>query len=483
MKISVRNLGIIKDEAHLDLKPLTIFIGPNNSGKTWLAYTLAGIFGSVGYEAYLTIVQSERLLAIYPSISDAVDEVLGTGTAKFDIRQFAENFAELYFNEIADHIRGWLPEYLGTYLVNFDALKLSISLGEGKTQYIQNIIEADWQMNIGIVTSSEASGINKPNARLSVHKKTNQTDLYMYTSSEGTLLEQLSSDIIKERLIRSILHIIHSALYPNVAILPTERTTFVTFPFNDVKKQTMTQEDLLSKGQNQNEQYVHSLTFPVSDYLNSAIRASQLNPSAKSRRERNAQPAIRRYAYLSRLLEEHILNGKVDFSLPEPNPARKLIFQPAGENEAIEISATSSMVKELTPLVFYLRYFAQPGELLVIDEPEMNLHPRAQAQMIEFLAMLIDAGLHILITTHSPYMLDHLNNLFIAHEHSDKESIRSLFFLKDSQAFIAKDKAAVYLINQGKIKDMLLENDDDEDDDWDTFGKVSDQISDIYFQL
>ena len=39
MKIKIRNLGPIRDEAVFELKPLTIFIGPNNSGKTWLAYT------------------------------------------------------------------------------------------------------------------------------------------------------------------------------------------------------------------------------------------------------------------------------------------------------------------------------------------------------------------------------------------------------------------------------------------------------------
>lgn len=33
------------------------------------------------------------------------------------------------------------------------------------------------------------------------------------------------------------------------------------------------------------------------------------------------------------------------------------------------------MVKELSPLVLYLRYLARAGELLIIDEPEMNLHP------------------------------------------------------------------------------------------------------------
>jgi len=58
------------------------------------------------------------------------------------------------------------------------------------------------------------------------------------------------------------------------------------------------------------------------------------------------------------------------------------------------------MVKELSPLVLYLRYLALPGELLIIDEPEMNLHPEAQVKMIEFIAMLINAGLRVLVTTH-----------------------------------------------------------------------------------
>jgi predicted ATPase len=45
MKVTVRNLGVIK-EAEVDLKPLTIFVGPNNAGKTWLAYALTGVLAS-----------------------------------------------------------------------------------------------------------------------------------------------------------------------------------------------------------------------------------------------------------------------------------------------------------------------------------------------------------------------------------------------------------------------------------------------------
>ena len=37
--------------------------------------------------------------------------------------------------------------------------------------------------------------------------------------------------------------------------------------------------------------------------------------------------------------------------------------------------------------------------MIVIDEPEMNLHPEAQAQLMELLTMLVNCGLNVLITT------------------------------------------------------------------------------------
>jgi len=63
------------------------------------------------------------------------------------------------------------------------------------------------------------------------------------------------------------------------------------------------------------------------------------------------------------------------------------------------------MVKELAPLVLYLHYLVAPNDWIIIDEPEMNLHPTVQIEFIEFLAMLVNAGLQVLITTQSPYIL------------------------------------------------------------------------------
>ncbi len=140
------------------------------------------------------------------------------------------------------------------------------------------------------------------------------------------------------------------------------------------------------------------------------------------------------------------------------------------------------MVKELSPLVLYLRYLAKPGELLVIDEPEMNLHPEAQVKMMEFLAMLVNAGLRVLITTHSPYMVDHVINLMEAYKHpeEEKDNLASLFFLERKEAFIAQDNVAVYLVDEGTVENIL---DEDGVIHWSTFSDVNRQVERIHLSL
>ena len=57
------------------------------------------------------------------------------------------------------------------------------------------------------------------------------------------------------------------------------------------------------------------------------------------------------------------------------------------------------MVSELAPVVLYLRHLVQPGELLIIEEPEAHLHPGMQAAFTRELARLVTTGVRIVITT------------------------------------------------------------------------------------
>ena len=72
---------------------------------------------------------------------------------------------------------------------------------------------------------------------------------------------------------------------------------------------------------------------------------------------------------------------------------------------------TSSMVSELAPVVLYLRHIVQPGDVLIIEEPESHLHPKMQVEFIRQLAAVVGSGIRVMLTTHSEWVLDELANL------------------------------------------------------------------------
>ena len=82
----------------------------------------------------------------------------------------------------------------------------------------------------------------------------------------------------------------------------------------------------------------------------------------------------------------------------------------------LELSLTSSMVSELAPLVCYLKYivaFAESKSLLFIEEPEAHLHPEVQVQLLEILAKLVKTNVKLVMTCHSNYMFNQMNNLIL----------------------------------------------------------------------
>ena len=74
------------------------------------------------------------------------------------------------------------------------------------------------------------------------------------------------------------------------------------------------------------------------------------------------------------------------------------------------------MVSELAPLVLFLRGLVNPGDTLIIEEPEAHLHPGAQADMAVILARMVRAGVRVIITTHSDWLLQEIGNLIRAGE-------------------------------------------------------------------
>jgi hypothetical protein len=69
----------------------------------------------------------------------------------------------------------------------------------------------------------------------------------------------------------------------------------------------------------------------------------------------------------------------------------QLYYEPKGKRIKLAMDESSSAVRSLLDLGFYLRHEAQPGDLLIIDEPELNLHPENQRRVARLLARLVRA--------------------------------------------------------------------------------------------
>lgn len=464
MKIHIQNLGAI-EQAEIDLKPLTLFVGPNNTGKTWTAYLISGLLSPYGWRQYQSAYTPEKKALSFLALDEAIQQLVDEGNIALDLVEFADGYGEIYINQVANLSRTWLADFLSTSRISFDSLDINISTSLIKKEFLAKVKELPLDKKLSTGQKSEAL--------LNALKEPGEPTLYFYTT--GNLTAKLPYRAIKDFVVGAACQVLHRALYADVYTFPVERTTFITFNFayEEIEK-------LESNGDHLSQQVPNFRPpiVPVFNFLQFISRTLRNNDLIR-REAALSDKLTKKYLQLSRVLEQEILNGNVAFSEPELAAWRELLFQPSQE-VALEIPLASSMVKELSPLALYLRYLAEPNELLVIDEPEMNLHPEAQARLMEFLAMLVNAGLHVLFTTHSPYLVDHLVNLMKAASHNDPESVKELFYLKNTEAFIGREKVSVYLFEDGTAKNIL---DEEGLIHWSTFGEVSDRISQIYFDL
>lgn len=124
------------------------------------------------------------------------------------------------------------------------------------------------------------------------------------------------------------------------------------------------------------------------------------------------------YRFAGKIEKEIFKNGKLSIRNPKDEDLPTYEYKMNGVKESIDLVSTSSSVTELSPLIMYLRHKISEGnnELLIIDEPELSLHPSAQAKLVSILVEAVNQGLKLLLVTHSPYILEALNNHLMRHK-------------------------------------------------------------------
>ncbi|MDQ1254285.1 MAG: ATP-binding protein [Euryarchaeota archaeon] len=469
MEVAIKNLGPIR-KAKIELKPLTIFIGQNNTGKTLTASLISAILSDYGWREYTNAYSEGSLPETYPQLEDSIKQLLEQGEGKIDLVEFLNEYGSTYFNSVAMLSRSWAQKFFGTTYASFQNVTFNINLEYIKNDLVKNISGFEIKGQLAI-SSTDA-------ALLNVIKERGSQILYFFTTKKTTELQssnieyKIPQKAIKKFIVEQVFMLLHRALYIDSYFFPAERTDLTgiaaSCEVNPIPKQTDENTKDFTRTQ------LVPLAFPISSLMERIANTRRFASLIARQKQAEKDPWICKYLEFANILQSSVLGGRLDFSSSEPDPLRELIFEPAdGKGVRLDMPVVSSMVKELSSLVLYLRYVAHHRDLLVIDEPEMHLHPEAQAKLTEFLAMLVNAELNIIITTHSPYLVDHLLNLMKAAEYRKKVEIKDKFFLRRTDAFISKDKVSVFLFDNNTAKNIKnkrgLIN-------WETFNRVSEQI-------
>lgn len=118
-------------------------------------------------------------------------------------------------------------------------------------------------------------------------------------------------------------------------------------------------------------------------------------------------------------IENDLLHGVVQVS----NDG-EIQFKPLKSTSTVlPIQMTASVVKTLSSLVVYLKYIAHENDLIIIDEPEINLHPDNQIVIARILVKLANKGFRLLVSTHSDYVIREFNNMVMMSQLKNKDTL------------------------------------------------------------
>ncbi|WP_313269812.1 AAA family ATPase [Epilithonimonas vandammei] len=413
MKVQVKELGAIK-EGVVDLsKKLNVFCGPNGTGKTYMAYAIYGLLKNQ------LIVGSDEGL-----VKTLIDNKNFEYKIDFErLKRYRENLAN-NFKEDFDSLFG-----IGDKLAEEYFSKTELLFLETDKEYETRIIDSAFEVNIAI-----------RKARLNVIKN----------EGSDSLLLEIEENTVSNDEINSLSLLIPTALFSLLAsypvsttyILPVERNSIFTFSKElSLSKQEAVDHFHAMTGKNKVDRF--ELLFKKTTRYPLAIKDGLIIADDLSEYKKNTSE----YYDFAVEIENELLHGKLQIT-----NEGELQFRPdKSPKRFLPIHMTASIIKSLASLVIYLKHIAKKNDLIIIDEPEINLHPDNQIILTRLLARLMNRGFRLLISTHSDYIVRELNNMIMLNSSKKLNDLKNLYGYQDDE-FIEKDDIQVLFFDYPKKK-------------------------------
>lgn len=421
MKIQFSHLGVI-EQGCIELNDLTIFCGRNNTGKTYAMYSIYGL-----------------LAKIVPDFAFARDIVEHLRQHRF----YTLNWDDLIASylpaiqiEIAAALKHALPALFAVDQSSFDDTGIKITVDAEWLAECRKKIERS-----GFWIASETVGLDwsKDAGAVEFGLRLNETvaNASKFADDRHRYDRWMQADLSKQ--IMGLLLKLEFDAMP-VFLLSAEREGLNLF----YKELTSVRMLALQLAQNDavNREILLKSTLdarypaPIHDYLQFLLKVDSNEP----------EQALSGHG---QRIENDILNGcyKVD-------EFGAIFFRDSRSEHWLPLHFTSSTVKSLFGLVYFLKYLARKNSYLLIDEPELNLHPANQRQLARVLAELVNAGVKVMVSTHSDYFVAELNNLIMLKCDSAKaQALRKKYHYRE-QELLDINRVSAYLFADNGISEM-----------------------------
>lgn len=428
--LSVQDFGPIA-RAQIELRPLTLFVGPSNTGKSYMAILAYALHQTLGLRRnditglsfppdspLVTLLRRnfqkqrpprETSEALNDMLYDLTDNSEQQRSATLSIPQPAIDYFDKLFDKpqgLADLFAGHLARYFG---VTADARALIRAGSNGPLRIAftskDNSTDGDESARECSITIGQKRKIGRfrsPSPKQMMIGVDVPEDIQ--TRAIAQWLDTISSNIPMERtlllwnIIFMALASIKTALFGSTGntsyYLPAGRTGLMhahpavgsalfdraaDFPPTEVPELPM-------------------MSGLLSDFMRNLIPNNRLGSSDD------------KIIQIAKEIEDTVLAGQVTRQ-GSPSNYPNFEYKIKQPEISMPIRNASSMVSELAPLVLLLRERVRVGDTLIIEEPESHLHPEAQAAIAVVLGHLVKAGVRVLVTTHSDWLLEQFANL------------------------------------------------------------------------
>ena len=419
MKLRVENLARIK-EAEVEVKNLTLFVGQNSTHKSYMAHVVYELFKEISNIGDNTSKNNNIVSAVIKKIfQNYQNDIEYLKTLKKEVTE-----EEDYHQYAEDEYETEVYTVVSIFIQKDD-------------ETINNLIKNIYlliQDEFTTIIDSSFNSTNKIIEKLFIDNQVSLSSKNQFSFRFDMPIEYFNNidEDITPKLIARIVRILLENLklvlneYLSSYYFPASRTGFV-----------LTLDEIYAgifRDKFRGQASATRLGEPTIDFIQTfadiktGTRGENFLFSLLEYGIKNDKKSEKLISFL----EKEIIKGKIKEYKNEQDYTSYYLSVNGTE---LDLHLASSATLETLPFIVFLKNTQDISKtLFVIEEPEAHLHPKAQIQMAKFIVMLSNAGAKVLVTTHSDYILNEINNCIKLNSLEEK-----------SEFSISKDDISAYL--------------------------------------